>query len=182
MPNFAIDKQLVLIRVGWESHELKLAGVRSSSHKTWNEMKKEKTTKQLLGAWVCDLANRLINDSETPMTQSEAFRRAHLARELVAALGQGIVVFEYVKKDGSPRLAQGTLCKGVSEKYDAYEYKTDSHDKDKYSELDIPYWDLDKEAFRNFSVARVVGIHGVVIPNYRENNGLNRLNGLIEFV
>ena len=144
-------------------------------------MKKVKQEeKDLMNRWVFDHANAMIE--ELNMDRSEAFRRAHLARELVEALGQGIVVFEYVKKDGTPRLAQGTLCKGVSEKYDAYEYKTDSHDKDKYSELDTPYWDLDKEAFRNFSVARVVGIHGVVIPNYRENNGLNRLNGLIEFV
>ena len=121
-----------------------------------------KEEKDLMNRWVFDHANAMIE--ELNMDRSEAFRRAHLARELVAALGQG------------------TLCKGVSEKYDAYEYKTDSHDKDKYSKLDIPYWDLDKEAFRNFSAARVVGIHGVVIPNYRENNGLNGLNGLIEFV
>ena len=149
-------------------------------------MKKEKTTKQLLGAWVCDHANAMIE--ELNMDRSEAFRRAHLARELVAALGQGIVVFEYVKQDGSTRLAQGTLCKGVSEKYDAYEYKTDSHDKDKYPKLDIPYWDLDKEAFRNFSAARVVGIHGVVIKSAPVGQKLDKIepkidqNDLIKFV
>ena len=123
-----------------------------------------------------DYANAMIE--EFNIGRSEAFRRAHLSRELVEALGNGIVVFEYEKQDGSPRLAQGTLCKGVSEKYDAYEYKKDSQDNDKYPKLDIPYWDLDKEAFRNFSVARVVRIHGVVIPSFRENVDQE----LIEFV
>ena len=135
-----------------------------------------KEEKDLMNRWVFDHANAMIE--EFNMDRSEAFRRAHLARELVAALGQGIVVFEYEKQDGSTRLAQGTLCKGVSEKYDAYEYKKDSHDKDNYPKLDIPYWDLDKEVFRNFSVARVVSIHGVVIPSFRENVDQE----LIEFV
>ena len=141
-------------------------------------MKKSKNQeeKDLMKQWVFDYANAMIE--EFNMNRSEAFRQAHLARELDEALGQGIVVFEYVKKDGSSRLAQGTLCKGVSEKYDAYEYKKDSHDKDKYPKLDIPYWDLDKEVFRNFSVARVVIIHGVVIPSFRENVDQE----LIEFV
>ena len=135
--------------------------------------------KKLLNRWVFDYANAMIE--EFNMDRSEAFRQAHLACELVEALGQGIVVFEYVKKDGSSRLAQGTLCKGVSEKYDAYEYKKDSHDKDKYPKLDIPYWDLDKEVFRNFSVARVVRIHGVVIPSFRENKE-HKATELIEFI
>ena len=145
-----------------------------------------KEEKDLMNRWVFDHANAMIE--ELNMDRSEAFHRAHLARELVAALGQGIVVFEYVKKDGSPRLAQGTLCKGVSEKYDAYEYKTDSHDNDKYSKLDIPYWDLDKEAYRNFSVARVVKIYGVVIKSAPAGQKLDKIepkidqNDLIEFV
>ena len=54
-------------------------------------MKKEKTTKSLLGAWVCELANRLMNECETPMTRTEAFRRAHLVRELLENLGKGKV-------------------------------------------------------------------------------------------
>ena len=126
--------------------------------------------------WVLDHAYAMME--EFNMKRSEAFRQAYLVKDLLDALGQGVVVFEYEKKDGTSRLAQGTLCKGVSEKYDAYEYKKDSQDKDKYPKLDIPYWDLDKEAFRNFSVARVVRIHGVVIPSFRENVDQE----LIEFV
>ena len=136
-------------------------------------MRKEE--KDLMNRWVFDHANAIIE--ELNMDRSEAFRRAHLARELVVALGQGVVVFEYEKKDGTSRLARGTLCKGISEKYDAYEYKTDSHDKDKYSKLDIPYWDLDKEAFRNFSVVNVKRIVEVVIKSKNQVSP-----DLIEFV
>ena len=151
-------------------------------------MKKRKNQeeKDLMKRWVFDHAYAMMD--EFNMNRSEAFRRAHLACELVEALGQGIVVFEYVKQDGSSRLAQGTLCKGVSEKYDAYEYKTDSHDNDKYSKLDIPYWDLDKEAYRNFSVARIVKIYGVVIKSAPAGQKLDKIepkigqNDLIEFV
>ena len=148
--------------------------------------KNNQEEKNLMNRWVIDHANAMIE--EFNMNRSEAFRRAHLARELVVALGQGVVVFEYEKKDGTSRLARGTLCKGISEKYDAYEYKTDSHDKDKYSKLDIPYWDLDKEAYRNFSVARIVKIHGVVIKSAPAGQKLDKIepkidqNDLIEFV
>lgn len=127
--------------------------------------KNNQEEKNLMNRWVFDHANAMMD--EFNMNRSEAFRRAHLARELVVALGQGKVVFEYEKKDGTLRLARGTLCKGISEKYDAYEYKTDSLDNDKYPKLDISYWDLDKEAFRNFSAARLVKIVAVAIPNYR---------------
>ena len=137
--------------------------------------KNNQEEKNLMNRWVFDHAYAMMD--EFNMNRSEAFRRAHLARELVEALGQGIVVFEYEKKDGTLRLARGTLCKGISEKYDAYEYKTDSHEKDKYSKLDIPYWDLDKEAFRNFSVVNVKRIVEVVIKSKNQNSP-----DLIEFV
>ena len=141
-------------------------------------MKKEKTTKSLLGAWVCELANNLMNECETPMTRTEAFRRAHLVRELLENLGKGKVTFEYKKKNGEERRARGTLCKGVSDEYDAYEYKEkDKENRDNYSKLDIPYWDLDKEAFRNFSVVNVKRIVEVVIKSKNQNSP-----DLIEFV
>ena len=91
--------------------------------------KNNQEEKNLMNRWVFDHANAMIE--EFNMNRSEAFRRAHLARELVVALGQGVVVFEYEKKDGTSRLARGTLCKGISEKYDAYKYK-DKVNRDGY--------------------------------------------------
>ena len=125
-----------------------------------------------------NLMNRWVFDHAYAMMDEFKFRRAHLARELVVALGQGVVVFEYKKKNGEERRARGTLCKGVSDEYDAYEYKEkDKENRDNYSKLDIPYWDLDKEAFRNFSVVNVKRIVEVVIKSKNQNSP-----DLIEFV
>lgn len=143
-------------------------------------MKKEKTTKQLEDAWVCELANRLMD--EGCMTRSEAFRQAHLVKDLLEKLGQGRVTFLYEKQDGTTRQACGTLCHGVSEGYDNYRYKkimtsTNSRPNDLY----FTYWDLDREAFRAFSALRIVKIIAVSIPNYRESTS-NELPELIEFI
>ena len=138
--------------------------------------KNNQEEKNLMNRWVFDHAYAMMD--EFNMNRSEAFRRAHLARELVEALGQGVVVFEYKKKNGEERRARGTLCKGVSDEYDAYEYKEkDKENRDNYSKLDIPYWDLDKEAFRNFSVVNVKRIVEVVIKSKNQNSP-----DLIEFV
>ena len=136
------------------------------------EKSKIQEEKRRMNRWVFDHAYAMIE--ELNMGRSEAFRQAYLVRELLVALGQGEVVFEYVKQNGDERKARGTLCKGISEKYDAYKYK-DKVNRDSYGKLDIAYWDLDKEGFRNFSIANVKGIVEVTIKN-------NELHELIEFV
>ena len=143
-------------------------------------MKKEKTTNELLGAWVCDLANRLINDCETPMTQSEAFRKAHLTRELLENLGKGKVCFQYRKQNGELREAYGTLRRGIDPAFDAYVYKDEAKTNQNAESLNFTYWDLEKKGFRTFSAARLVKIVAVAIPNYRENK--EHGSELIEFV
>ena len=131
-------------------------------------MKKEKTTKQLLGAWVFDHANAMIE--ELNMDRSEAFRRAHLARELVAALGQGKVCFQYKKQNGDLREAYGTLRRSIDPAFDKYvEERRSKERRSKHEEsLNFTYWDLEKKGFRTFSAARLVKIVAVAIPNYRE--------------
>ena len=141
--------------------------------------KKEKTTRSLLGAWVCELANNLCNESETPITKSEAFRKAHLVRELLEGLGEGVVTFEYLKKDGSRRWAYGTLCKGVDPKFDAYETPT----KPPQGEASVTpprgrrrgvdptsftYWDLKEHGFRTFSALGLIQILHVRIVSCRQ--------------
>ena len=127
-------------------------------------MKKSKNQEEkiLMNRWVFDHAYAMIE--EFNMGRSEAFRQAYLVRELLVALGQGEVVFEYVKQNGDERKARGTLCHGISEKYDAYKYK-DKVNRDSYGKLDIAYWDLDKEGFRNFSIVNVKSIVEVTIKN-----------------
>ena len=109
---------------------------------------------RLLNRWVFDHAYMLAG--EFNLSRSEAFRRAHLAKELLDALGRGEVYFEYEKKDG-------TLHHGISAKYDNYEYKTGETAGDKYAKLDISYWDLDIGGFRSFSINNIRGITEVII-------------------
>ena len=143
--------------------------------------KKEKTTRELLGAWVCELANNLCNESEIPLPKNEAFRKAHMARKLLEGLGQGVVTFQYEKQDGTLREAQGTLRRGIDPVFDAYEYKNDVRTNQNPDSLNFTYWDLEKHGFRTFSAARVVKIIAVAIPNYKEHE-LHESHELIEFV
>ena len=122
-------------------------------------MKKQELLK-LMKAWVFDHANEMIE--EFNMGRSEAFRQAYLVYDLLEKLGQGEVTFLYKKKNGDDRLARGTLCHGVSAAFDAYEYKGKTN-RDCYPKIDVPYWDLDKQAFRSFSIASVKEIVSVVI-------------------
>ena len=131
--------------------------------------RKQQEVRSLLGAWVCDMANRLMNESEVPMTQSEAFRQAHLVRQLLEKLGEGRVVFMYWKYSGGMRMAIGTLCKGIDPAFDNYVHKTVENNR-KTETLNFTYWDLGKHAFRMFSAARVVKIIAVAKPNSEENN------------
>ena len=104
---------------------------------------------------MCDLANRLTDDSEVPMVRSEAFRQAHLVRRLLERLGQGAVTFRYRKADGSLRRARGTLARGIDPEFDAYVGDGKRRDTDT---LNFTYWDLQKHAFRSFSAGSVVTI------------------------
>ena len=132
-------------------------------------MKKEKTTKSLLGAWVCELANNLLNESERVMTRSEAFRKAHMARELLEGLGQGVVIFEYAKKDGTWRWAKGTLCKGVDVAFDHHVYANEKVEENYATgSTNFTYWDLEKHAFRTFRALGLLQILHVRIISCKQ--------------
>ena len=118
---------------------------------------KQQEERSLLGAWVCDMANRLMNESEVPMTQSEAFRQAHLVRRLLEKLGEGKVEFGYLKIGKGLRTAVGTLCKGFDPVFDNYVRKTTENNR-KTETLNFTYWDLEKHYFRTFSALRVFWI------------------------
>lgn len=119
--------------------------------------RKQQEVRSLLGAWVCDMANRLMNESEVPMTQSKAFEQAHLVRRLLEKLGEGKVVFGYLKYGGELRVTEGTLCAGIDPAFDNYVHKTVENNR-KTETLNFTYWDLGRHAFRTFSALRVVWI------------------------
>ena len=105
---------------------------------------------RLLKRWVFDLSNALIDEG---WPRKDAFKQAHLCRRLLECLGLGMVVFEYYKKDGTVRRARGTLCKGVSEDFDHYEYKTEHQKKTPFNVF--TYYDLDATGFRTFDATRL---------------------------
>ena len=107
-----------------------------------------------LSGWAMELANFLrYKEGWTP---TQAANQAWLCLHALEALGKGVVMLDYNKQDGSRRIARGTLCKGVSEAYDSYEYKGKSGVK-KTDEgyFTFCYWDLDEEGFRSFNAARL---------------------------
>ena len=118
-------------------------------------------TRRMLSRWTLELANWLV--SEVDMTKKEAFRKAHLTRRLLDGLGRGVVEFQYVKENGEVREARGTLCPGVSEDFDRYEYKRE--DAEAFTRADehgvYVYFDLERKAFRAFAAKRLVEMKGM---------------------
>ena len=73
--------------------------------------------------------------------------------ELNKMLHEGIVEFEFIKKDGSVRQAKGTL---LSEYLPAP--KADATPRKKNDDV-LVYFDLDKKSFRSFVKASFVGAY-----------------------
>ena len=119
----------------------------------------QEVTQRMMDRWTVELANWLMNEKD--MERREAFLKAHLVRRLLDGLGQGVVVFQYRKENGEIRQARGTLCPGVSEDFDHYEYKRD--DSEAFQRADergvYVYFDLDRNAFRSFAAWRLIGVY-----------------------
>ena len=116
---------------------------------------------RLLSRWVMELAAFLQDEHD--MSKSSAMELAHLTRELLQRLGEGRVWFEYRKEDGTIREALGTLCPGISDKFDSYEMKGDSHGKNRWPCEEFVYWDLEREGFRTFKAHRLLKIKAATI-------------------
>ena len=133
--------------------------------------KKKKTSdlrdqQSLENRWAFDLAHRLME--ETDFDQSKAFKQAYLVLELLGHLGTGVVSFEYVKSDGTLRMARGTLCQRLMPQPEADAVERHERKERGYDRMVFAYWDWDKKAFRAFKADKVVRICAVSIPNYRE--------------
>ena len=120
------------------------------------ELNKEK--RQLLSSWTLELANWLI--TEHSLKRSEAFRKAHLTRQLLGMLGEGVVTFCYRKANGEERQARGTLCHGISDDFDHYVYKAE--DGDTFTHVMrrgvYVYFDLDCKSFRSFAARNLISV------------------------
>lgn len=116
---------------------------------------------RLLSRWVMELAAFL--QDEYDISRASAMELAHLTRELLQRMGEGKVWFEYRKDDGSIREAVGTLCPGISDKFDHYEVKGDNHGHNRWPCEEFTYWDLEKEGFRTFKAHRLIKIKAATI-------------------
>ena len=110
----------------------------------------------------CRLANFLVN--KRGFDRSKAFKCAHAIYRLTNELAKGLLEFSYMKNDGTLRHARGTLCDGVSDRFDEWKRKQAEKPKDKKAESKtrpreiITYWDLDKEGFRSFRADRLIEV------------------------
>ncbi len=121
--------------------------------------KKLSDEQRQLNRWVMDLGNYLVQEKN--MDKREAMRKAHLTKNLLNALGKGVVRFTYSKQDGTVRTARGTLAHGVCAEYDAYCYVGHEVIDDcvdwPYSHF--VYWDIDKRGFRSFRAEQLKEIN-----------------------
>ena len=110
----------------------------------------------------CWLANFLVN--KRGFDRSKAFKCAHAIYRLTNELAKGLLEFSYMKDDGTLRHARGTLCDGVSNRFDEWKRKQAEKPKDKKAKSKtkpreiITYWDLDKEGFRSFRADRLIEV------------------------
>jgi len=110
----------------------------------------------------CRLANFLVN--KRGFDRSKAFKCAHAIYRLTNELAKGLLEFSYMKDDGTLRHARGTLCDGVSDRFDEWKRKQAEKPMDKKAKAKnkpreiITYWDLDKEGFRSFRADRLIEV------------------------
>ena len=110
----------------------------------------------------CRLANFLVN--KRGFDRSKAFKCAHAIYRLTNELAKGLLEFSYIKDDGTLRHARGTLCDGVSDRFDEWKRKQAEKPMDKKAKAKtrpreiITYWDLDKEGFRSFRADRLIEV------------------------
>ena len=81
----------------------------------------------------CWLANFLVN--KRGFDRSKAFKCAHAIYRLTNELAKGLLEFSYMKDDGTLRHARGTLCDGVSDRFDEWKRKQAEKPKDKKAKL-----------------------------------------------
>jgi hypothetical protein len=80
---------------------------------------------------------------------AQALKAAWKRLKVVAGMKSGIVQFEYIKTDGSIRLAKGTLT--------GFDYTTKTTDQKVKPEI-VKYFDIEAQSFRSFRIDRFIGL------------------------
>ena len=125
-------------------------------------LSKQSEIQRARNRWVMSLSNNLYENNF--IDRKEAKRLADMAWTLVEALGRGVVTFRYLKRDGTLRIARGTLMRGIDREFDAYVLKGSKHrEGNENTDGRYTYWDLMLREFRSFRAVNLLGIDDIVI-------------------
>ena len=72
--------------------------------------------------------------------------------DLRQALYEGIVLFQFIKKDGSTRHARGTTCPDLVPTDDAPKGKRSPQQQALYQRTTVAFYDIDKKAWRSMHI------------------------------
>ena len=73
--------------------------------------------------------------------------------ELRTALNEGVVLFEFVKKDGTLRHARGTRCPDLIPTNDVPKGKRPPQVQALYDRQTVAFYDIDKKSWRSMQLA-----------------------------
>ena len=72
--------------------------------------------------------------------------------DLRKALNEGIVLFQFIKKDGSIRHARGTTCPDLVPTDDTPKGKRTPEQQALYQRTTVAFYDIDKKAWRSMRI------------------------------
>jgi len=72
--------------------------------------------------------------------------------DLKKALYEGVVLFEFVKKDGTLRHARGTTCPDLLPTDDAPKGKRTPEQQALYERTTVAFYDIDRKAWRSMRI------------------------------
>ena len=72
--------------------------------------------------------------------------------DLRQALHEGIVLFQFIKKDGTTRHARGTTCPDLVPTDDAPKGKRTPEQQEAYERTTVAFYDIDRKAWRSMRI------------------------------
>ena len=72
--------------------------------------------------------------------------------DLKKALFEGIVLFQFIKKDGTTRHARGTTCPDLVPTDDAPKGKRTPEQQEAYERTTVAFYDIDKKDWRSMRI------------------------------
>ena len=79
--------------------------------------------------------------------------------DLKHALNEGIVLFEFIKKDGTLRHVRGTTCADLVPMDDAPKGKRTPAQQALYDRTTVAFYDIDKKAWRSMRIDAIWTYH-----------------------